>query len=501
MGTTTREKETRRKPKTVVSRLASRLVAQSRRLPLFLVVAASILPHPQLQLCYAQDANEQPTIDAKMDEARNSNPDASTRAIQNKGGEVNVKTFGAVGDGVTDDTEAFNGALASLAKAGGGRCLVPKGTYLISASTNPAITSHVSSNVHLVGEGRGVSILQVAGVPAGNFLFCSGDNWSVEDLTIDMQDHFIQRAGFAAVVAAGSNWRIAKCSIVKMGRRGINVNGGANGYIEGNRITKTDASPLDNSAIISVVNGKGELPTNIHIIDNVCVNTMIYFKDGKDSVIARNRVSGSRFGTGIITGVHSDNISVINNTCSGGRGRDNTNTYISGFELWGTNSVIANNTSYDNDGSGIAVGGNNCIVIGNRCWNNASLSGVVGGSGIVAVAHKKLPNAASGSLFIGNSCFDTRPRGAMTQAYGYNEPGNGGLTDIKQFGNDYDRNKMGPIHRGGSRRPNVFQIHGSEKARSPISSEMKNKLKTLANADDTGMSDSTRRILRQYLSQ
>jgi hypothetical protein len=30
---------------------------------------------------------------------------------------------------------------------------------------------------------------------------------------------------------------------------------------------------------------------------------------------------------------------------------------------------------------------------------------------------------------------------------------------------------------------------------------MKNKLKALANADDTGMSDSTRRILREYLSQ
>jgi hypothetical protein len=417
-----------------------------------------------------------------------------------KGDQVSVKTYGAVGDGVTDDTAAFNAALASLAKAGGGRCLVPKGTYLISATTNPAITSHVTSNVHLVGEGRDVSVLKVAGAPTGNFLWCSGDNWSVEDLTIDMRDHFIQRAGFAAVVAAGSNWRIAKCAIIKIGRRGININGGANGYIAGNLFTKTEASPLDNSAIISVVNGKGEFPTNIHIIDNVCVNTMIYFKDGKNSVIARNRVSGSRFGTGIITGVHSDNISVINNTCSGGRGRDQTKTFVTGFELWGTNSVIANNTSYDNDGSGIAVGGNNCVVIGNRCWNNAGLSGVVGGSGIVAVAHKRLPNAASGSLFIGNSCFDTRPRSAMTQAYGYNE--RDGVTDIKHFGNDYDRNKLGSTHHGSaSARPNIFQIHASETARSPISSEMKNKLKALANADDTGMSDSTRRILRQYLSQ
>jgi hypothetical protein len=486
----------------VASKSTSRFVAQTRRLPLFLVTAASILPALQLQVCYAQDTNEQLTLDKKPHAVQNSITEAATSPIQNKGGQiVDVKTFGAVGDGVTDDTAAFNAALASIAKAGGGRCLVPKGSYLISANTNPAITSHVSSNVHLVGEGREVSILKIAGTPAGNFLFCSGDNWSVEDLTIDMQDYFIQRAGFAAIVAAGNNWRIANCAIIKMGRRGINVNGGANGYIEGNLITKKEASPLDNSAIISVVNGKGNFPTNIHIINNVCVNTMIYFKDGKDSVIARNRVSGSRFGTGVITGVHSDNISVINNTCSGGRGRDQTGTYVSGFELWAPNSVIANNTSYDNDGAGIAVGGNNCIVIGNRCWNNAGLSGVVGGSGIVAVAHKRLPNAASGSLFIGNSSFDTRSRRAMTQAYGYNEASKG-LKDIKQFGNDYERNKRGATHAVDLfGRPNVVQIHANNTARSPISSEMKNKLKALSNADDTGMSDSTRRILREYLDR
>jgi Pectate lyase superfamily protein len=489
----------------VASKLTSRFVGQVHCLSFFLVAATTVLVALPLLPLSGNPLTSGTTDSSTVTPPNPGNPTATedlTGPSPDKGGQVaNVKAYGAVGDGVTNDTEAFNAALASLAKAGGGKCLVPKGTYLISATTNPAITSHVSSNVHLVGEGRGVSILKIAGVPAGNFLFCSGDNWSVEDLTIDMQDYFIERAGFVAIVAAGSNWKIANCAIIKIGRRGINVNGGANGHIDGNLFSKTAPSPLDNSAIISVVNGKGQFPINIHIIDNVCVNTMIYFKDGKDSVIARNRVSGSRFGTGIITGVHSDNISVINNTCSGGRGRDVTKTYVSGFELWGTNSVIANNTSYDNDGSGIAVGGNNCIVIGNRCWNNAGLSGAVGGSGIKAVGHKRLPNAASGSLFIGNSCFDTRPRSAMTQTYGYHQAGKG-LTDIKQFGNDYDRNKMGATHYDdGFGRANVLQIHANDAARSPISPEMKNKLKALANADDTGMSDSTRRILREYLDQ
>src|SRR6266699_1589157 len=150
-----------------------------------------------------------------------------------------------------------------------------------SATKNPAITSHVSSNVHLVGVGRGVSILKVAGTPAGNFLFCSGDNWSVEDLTIDMQDYFIHFPGFAAIVATGNNWRITNCAIIKIGRRGINAKGGRNGYIEGNLISKTAASPLDNSAIIGVVDAGGHLPENMHIVDNACVNSAIYF-NGKN---------------------------------------------------------------------------------------------------------------------------------------------------------------------------------------------------------------------------
>lgn len=488
----------------MASKVTARFGAQMRSL--FLIVAAvsisSVLP---LKVAYAQNASEQTASDTETHAVQNTTTDTTASPSQDKGDQVvSVRKFGAVGDGATDDTAAFNTALASLAKSGGGKCVVPKGTYLISGTTNPAITSHVTSNVHLVGEGKGVSTLKIAGEPAGSFLFCSGDNWSVESLTIDMQDYFIPRAGFAAIVATGTNWRIANCAIIKMGRRGILVNGGANGLIEGNLITRTEPSPIDNSAMISVPDGKGNLPTNIRIADNVCVNSMIYFKDGKDSTITRNKITGSRFGTGIITGVHSDNIYVINNTCSGGRGRDQTGTYVSGFELWGTNSVIANNTSYDNDGSGIAIGGNNDIVIGNRCWNNAALSGPVGGSGIVAVSHRRLPNAASGSVFIANTCYDTRERGAMTQTFGYNEPDNG-VQGIQQFGNDYERNKLGATHAGPMAgrpgRRNLFQVHTNEGAGGAISPEMNSKLKALASANDTGMSDATRRILRDYLNR
>jgi hypothetical protein len=45
---------------------------------------------------------------------------------------LNVKTFGAQGDGSTDDTEAFASALHNLADEGGGILTVPSGTYLVA---------------------------------------------------------------------------------------------------------------------------------------------------------------------------------------------------------------------------------------------------------------------------------------------------------------------------------------------------------------------------------
>ena len=56
--------------------------------------------------------------------------------------EFNVKTYGAMGDGKTDATEAITKAIAECNAKGGGRVIVPSGVY----STGPI---HLKSNVHL----------------------------------------------------------------------------------------------------------------------------------------------------------------------------------------------------------------------------------------------------------------------------------------------------------------------------------------------------------------
>lgn len=78
---------------------------------------------------------------------------------------INVKDtrFGAVGDGVVDDTAAINAALVYADTLGGGTVYLPKGTYLVSqfASSDSAVLLE-HDNVHIVGAGRGVTELILA---------------------------------------------------------------------------------------------------------------------------------------------------------------------------------------------------------------------------------------------------------------------------------------------------------------------------------------------------
>jgi hypothetical protein len=95
----------------------SRFREQAHWLLSFLIAAASVLLALQPQSRCAQNASDQDRLDS-----------------QTNGEEaVKVKAYGAVGDGVANDTAAFIKTLATCAAAGG-TCLVPEATDLISAS-------------------------------------------------------------------------------------------------------------------------------------------------------------------------------------------------------------------------------------------------------------------------------------------------------------------------------------------------------------------------------
>lgn len=82
---------------------------------------------------------------------------AVARNIQAKFSEVqiSVKDFGAVGNGVADDTVAIQAAINFATLLGGAQVYFPPGTYLISAQLNVTI-----AGVDLVGAGPSASIIK-----------------------------------------------------------------------------------------------------------------------------------------------------------------------------------------------------------------------------------------------------------------------------------------------------------------------------------------------------
>lgn len=93
--------------------------------------------------------------------------------------EINIRDFGAKGDGVTDDTEAFKQAGLS-----GVKVIVPEGRYIIND------TVQLSSNTKLIG--RGVNSVLIG--QQGGILFRADGNYSNTSALIqngNLGDHFV----------------------------------------------------------------------------------------------------------------------------------------------------------------------------------------------------------------------------------------------------------------------------------------------------------------------
>ena len=91
----------------------------------------------------------------------------TSTALMDLGAPVyNVKSFGAYGDGVHDDTAAIQAAI-NAAGVSGGTAYLPTGTYLVTADTTPGQSTGVGaalyglSDVSIVGDGRGATTLKV----------------------------------------------------------------------------------------------------------------------------------------------------------------------------------------------------------------------------------------------------------------------------------------------------------------------------------------------------
>jgi len=368
---------------------------------------------------------------------------------------VSVLDFGAVGDGVTDDTAAIN-----LAIVAGTNVFFPAGTYLI----NTSILVTGKNNVSLQGAGMNVSIIKCAAATTFSVPpldITSSSNVSVASFSFDSNSN--------ASVASLPVVRFVSCtdtsfsdSKISHSYIGIGINSCTRFRVERNFITKNAVATTLNYNInvtsTITVSNQGE------INDNFCTNSGSGFL-GNQINISRNQFINNSYGAGIATfGSTPSTIAgffgkyyISDNTCHNGTQRDVDGFMVAGMEVAGPYSRIENNTVSNNAGEGIRLFAFQSICSGNNVFGNGiGLDGTFRQAGIVPCDATTIAGYnASYSTITNNQCFDN---GGGTQLYGYYDQQTTLLGMVVQ-GNNFNNNVTGPFVVQSSKYSNTYDFN------------------------------------------
>jgi len=157
---------------------------------------------------------------------------------------VNVKDFGAMGDGVTDDSAAFLAAKAAIGSWAynsdqDGTIIIPRGTYYLSTGVD---LSENSGEIHVLGEGQGVTHLIFAADTTGLTVNsrCSDMHiWSKPswDASVAAGREVYTRDTSGRGITAAGRLKFDRLTVYGFGGEGIYINRMTNGRVENCRIT------------------------------------------------------------------------------------------------------------------------------------------------------------------------------------------------------------------------------------------------------------------------
>ncbi|MBF7142928.1 MULTISPECIES: putative Ig domain-containing protein [Pseudomonas] len=361
----------------------------------------------------------------------------------------NVKDFGAVGDGVTDDTAAMQAAIDAASAAGGGTVFVPSGTFIVSAGEEPSDGClMLKSNVHMEGEGAGLTTVKVA----------DGSNTKITGVIRSAYGEETHDFGLSNLTIDGNRDNTTG-----------KIDGWFNGYIPGK--DGQDTNVTLSGVEIKDCSGYGFDPHEQTV--NMLIENCVSHGNGLDGFVADymidtkyvNNVAydNDRHGFNIVTSTHDFTMTgnVAYGNGAGGivvqRGSENIpspyNVTIEGGAVYdnGAEGVLVKLSSgvtvtgvdiHDNGSAGVRIyGSSDVTVTGNTLTNNGLKAPVPE----VIIQSYDDTNGVSGKFFPGsdNNVLNNTITGGANSTYGVAERNEDGTDRNTIVGNDITNTTKG----------------------------------------------------------
>ncbi|MDQ1914703.1 glycosyl hydrolase family 28-related protein [Paenibacillus sp. GD4] len=246
---------------------------------------------------------------------------------------INVKDFGAKGDGSGNDTQAFQDALAAIPPTGG-VLYVPSGVYKLSPLANKdsypftAIKHHLlltgKSNVHIKGDGDS-SVLRFTSKHHQGLRLMDVTGARVTDLQLELEEQPTQRYNRALLdISASTNVEVSQVAVRNAGGPGILVDSSTRVALANNRIFHAGTAGMEllasRQVFVEANRIEASRDSGIHLNK---LGTIA--REPQYIRIQNNQIEGSRdyTGMGIASGTH---VEVLNNTIK--------DTHLSGIHLY-----------------------------------------------------------------------------------------------------------------------------------------------------------------------
>lgn len=334
---------------------------------------------------------------------------------------TNVKSFGAKGDGVTNDTNSIQSLIDSLSLQGGGTVFFPKGTYIAYLK--------VPSNIKLLGVGYDSCIKLPPNMTNPTPVIINADkvngnqNINIENIRIDGNRTSINVNAPKGIgypweginLILVNNLTVKNVWIENCENEGLDFDGGKTILIDGLFVTNVGGSPLHPS------NGQGDLTNRDVIIRNVWstnnghTHSRSVFLYGSDNLILDGYYSDSDYRGLQILG---QNMKVSNVTVK--------NPTENGILVSGTSDNIKiENVDVDSAGAiGVVVSANNISLSNIRIKSSVSNGINLEGNNIQANNCVVENSGAYGVLIVGDDMNLSNVKAIGSTNRGYNITGN-----------------------------------------------------------------------------